>query len=185
MALTRKMLKAMGIEEEKIEQIIDAHAETVDALKQERDTFKEDASKLADVQKELDDLKKDGGDWKQKYEKEHSDFENYKSAQTAKETKAAKQTAYKALLKEAGISEKRIDTVLKVTNLDEIELDKDGKIKDADTHKQTVQTEYADFVETATQRGAQVANPPARRSQNNENLGSLSMQEYIAARKSK
>ena len=93
MALTRKMLKAMGIEEEKIEQIIDAHAETVDALKQERDTYKEDSSKLADVQKELDDLKKDGGDWQQKYEKEHSDFEAYKSAQTAKETKAAKQTA--------------------------------------------------------------------------------------------
>jgi hypothetical protein len=35
MALTRKMLKAMGIEEEKIEQIIEAHAETVDGLKED------------------------------------------------------------------------------------------------------------------------------------------------------
>ena len=34
MALTRKMLKAMGIEDEKADEIIDAHAETVDALKQ-------------------------------------------------------------------------------------------------------------------------------------------------------
>ena len=32
MAFTRKMLKAMGIDEDKIEQIIEAHAETVDAL---------------------------------------------------------------------------------------------------------------------------------------------------------
>ena len=43
MALTRKMLKAMGIEDEKIDQIIEAHTETVDALKVERDQYKEDA----------------------------------------------------------------------------------------------------------------------------------------------
>ena len=33
MALTRKMLRAMGVEDDKADQIIDAHAETVDALK--------------------------------------------------------------------------------------------------------------------------------------------------------
>ena len=33
MALTRKMLKAMGIEDDKIDQIIEAHTETVDGLK--------------------------------------------------------------------------------------------------------------------------------------------------------
>ena len=44
MSLTRKMLKAMGIEEEKIDQIIEAHSETVDALKKDRDTYKENAS---------------------------------------------------------------------------------------------------------------------------------------------
>ena len=58
MALTRKMLKAMGIEEEKIEQIIEAHAETVDTLKEQRDTLKADSDKLAEVQKELDKAKK-------------------------------------------------------------------------------------------------------------------------------
>ena len=39
MALTRKMLKAMGIEEDKIEQIIEAHSETVDSLKADRDSY--------------------------------------------------------------------------------------------------------------------------------------------------
>ena len=67
MALTRKMLKAMSIEDEKIDQIVDAHTESIDALKEERDTYKADAEKLAAVQKELDNLKKDGGDWKTKY----------------------------------------------------------------------------------------------------------------------
>ena len=162
MALTRKMLKAMGIEEEKIDQIIDAHTETVDAIKTERDTYKGDAEKLGGVQKELDDLKAKGGDWQKKYEDEHSAFESYKTAQTAKETKQAKTTAYKALLVEAGISEKRADTILKVTDLESIELDNEGKIKDAETHKKNAQTEYAEFVETKSERGAQVATPPAK-----------------------
>lgn len=34
MALTRKMLRAMGIKDEKADEIIEAHSETVDALKQ-------------------------------------------------------------------------------------------------------------------------------------------------------
>lgn len=161
MALTRRMLKAMGIEDEKIDQIIDAHTETVDALKDERDTYKAGAEKLPGVQKELDDLKKDGGDWQKKYEKEHTDFEAYKNEQTAKEAKATKEAAFRTLLKEAGIPEKRLDVIMKVTNLDEIELDKDGKIKDADKHTQTVKTEYSDFIVTTHERGADVATPPA------------------------
>ena len=46
MAFTRKMLKALGIEEDKIDQIMDAHVEVVDALKADRDTYKADAEKL-------------------------------------------------------------------------------------------------------------------------------------------
>jgi hypothetical protein len=124
MALTRKLLKSLSLEESVIETIIDAHTETVDALKDERDTYKANADKLPGVQKELDDLKKDGGDWQTKYEKEHTDFEAYKNEQTAKATKATKDAAFRALLKEAGIPDKRLDVIMKVTNLDEIELDK-------------------------------------------------------------
>ena len=40
MALTRKMLKAMGIEDEKIDQIIEEHVESIDGLKAERDRYK-------------------------------------------------------------------------------------------------------------------------------------------------
>ena len=88
MAFTRKMLKAMGIEDEKIEQIMDAHVEVTEALKADRDRYKADAEKLPNVQKELDDLKADGGDWKSKYETERKAFADFKSEQTAKETKA-------------------------------------------------------------------------------------------------
>ena len=95
MALTRKMLKAMGIEDEKIDQIIEEHAETVNALKQQRDQYKVDAEKLPGVQKELDELKdaaeKDGENpYKAKYEELQQQFDDYKADVTAKETKAQK-----------------------------------------------------------------------------------------------
>lgn len=161
MSLTRKMLKAMGIEEEKIDQIIEAHTETVDGFKDKVNEYKEKAEKYDGVKKELDELKDGDNDWQKKYEKEHSDFEAYKTDVTAKETKRTKEHAVREFLKSAGVSEKRLDAVLKVTNLDDFELDKDGKIKDADKHTETVKTEWSDFIETTSTQGANTANPPA------------------------
>lgn len=163
MALTRKFLSALGIEADKVDEIITAHSETVDALKSQINEYKADAEKLPGVQKELDDLKAanstDEG-YREKYEKEHSDFEAYKTAQTAKETKAKKSEAYRALLKEAGISEKRIDSVLKVSDLESVELDSKGAIKGADKLTESIKTEWADFIETKGKQGADTSTPP-------------------------
>ena len=77
MALTRKFLSALGIEEAKIDEIISAHADTVNALKEQRDGYKADADKLPAVQQALDDLKasQSGDDpYKEKYEKKASQF---------------------------------------------------------------------------------------------------------------
>lgn len=163
MALTRKMLKAMGIEEEKIDQIIEAHTETVDALKEQRDNYKKDADKLPGVQKELEDLREAEGDdgYKDKYEKEHAAFEKYKTEQAEKETDANKRSAYKALLKDAGVSEKRIDTILKVLDLSEIELDDKGKIKNSDKVTEKIKSEWADFIVTDGKKGAETTTPPS------------------------
>ena len=46
MALTRKMLKDMGLTEEQIDTIIEGHDETVTALKEERDDWKAEYDKL-------------------------------------------------------------------------------------------------------------------------------------------
>lgn len=160
MALTRKMLKAMGIEDEKIDQIIDAHTETVDGLKGDAAKYKGDAEKLPGVQRELDALKAAGdGGYKEKYEAEHKDFEDFKKTVQAKEARTAKETAYRALLREAGISEKRIDAVLKVSDMDAVELE-GGKIRDAERLKDAIRQEWADFVVKETAQGAQTANPP-------------------------
>ena len=52
MGLTRKLLKGMGISDEQIDTIIEAHAETVDALKEQITVYKADADKLAEVERE-------------------------------------------------------------------------------------------------------------------------------------
>lgn len=185
MALTRKLLKGMGLEEEKIDTIIEAHAETVDGLKADINKYKVDAEKLPGVQQELDDLKAAGdGGYKAKYEKEHADFEQYKADQTAKETRQAKETAYRAFLKSVGVSEKRIPSILKVTNLDELEMDGD-KFKDADKLTESVKTEWADFIETSNTDGANTQNPPANNTGGGEDPSKMTMEEYIAYRNKK
>ena len=164
MAFTRKMLKAMGIEEDKIEQIIDAHSETVDALKADRDAYKEDAAKLAAVQKELDELKAKGDDgYKAKYEAEKAAHDALKADIAAKETKKAKTEAYRELLKGANIDEKRIATILRAEapTIDKIELDADGKIKNAEQYTESIKSDWADFIVTQSAKGTNTATPPA------------------------
>ena len=70
--------------------------------------------------------------WKDKYNALKSEFDGYKVAETKKAEQAKKAEAYKALLKKAGVSDKRIDTVAKVASLDSITLDEGGNIVDAD-----------------------------------------------------
>ena len=168
MSLSRKMLKAMGIEDEKIDQIIEAHSETVNALKDEIAENKDAADKLTNVQKEVDKLKasvkeaeeKNGKDpYKVKYEAIKEEYEEYKKGITEKETKAEKEKLYTDLLKATGVSEKRIAAILKVTDLDGVEID-EGKIKNSKDLEKTIKEEWADFITKTEEKGANVSNPP-------------------------
>lgn len=174
MALTRKFLAALGIEAEKVDEIITAHQETLNEIKAERDRYKEDAEKLPDIQKELDDLKaaqNEDGPYKEKYEKEHKDFEDYKQGITAKETKAKKTEAVRKLFKDAGMAEKYVDAVLKIYDVDAIELDKDGNIKDIDAKTKSVKETYPEFIQTGRVKGADVSTPPKDKGANDNGGG--------------
>ena len=161
MALTRKFLKGMGLTDEQVDAIIDAHSETVNGLKTDIERYKGDSDKLAGVQKELDGLKAAGdGGYKEKYEKEHKAFEDYKKEQSAKETRGAKEAAYRGLLKKIGVGENRLDKVLKLCDVDAVELDDKGEIKGADKLSESLKTEWEDFIVTTETHGAKVANPP-------------------------
>ena len=162
MSLTRKMLKAMGIEEEKIDQIIEAHTDTVEGLKSDLSKYKTDAEKLPDVQKELDELKAKGDDgWKEKHDKLKGEFDSYKKDVEAKETHNKKVEAYRAILKDANLSEKGIEKAVKYAEWDKIELGEDGKLKGANDHIKEVREEWAEYVTTTTTTGAKTSTPPA------------------------
>lgn len=164
MALTRKFLKALEIEEEKIDEIITAHSETVDALKEQRDQYEEDAKKLSDVQKELDKAKEaaknnDGDEWKAKYDKMKKDFDDYKADIQNKETQAAKESALRELAKDF-LSESGVAKVIKYADWDSYELDEKGKLVDAKKHIKEIKEEWADYVLKEDTKGADTKTPP-------------------------
>lgn len=164
MALTRKFLSALGIEEEKAEQIIQAHVDTLEPIKAERDKYKVDAEKLPAIQKELGELKDaQSGDnpYKEKFEDLQKEYNDYKSDVEAKATTAKKESEFRKVLKEIGIPDKRIDAVLKVSDISKLELDGEGKIKDGDKLKESLKTEWADFITTTTTEGVRSPNPPS------------------------
>ena len=184
MALTRRSLKAMGIEDDKIDEIIAAHAETVDALKEQRDNYKAQADELAEVQRKLDEanetIKANGSDaWKVKYDAIKEEYENYKSDISAKETTRAKQAAYREVLKAAGVSEKRIDSIIKVSDIDSVELDESGKIKEADKLTESIKNEWADFIVSTNTQGVNTATPPtnSKKSFSREDIDKMSPDE--------
>jgi predicted RNase H-like nuclease (RuvC/YqgF family) len=166
MALSRKFLAALDIPAEKIDEIIKAHSDTVEALKEERDLFKEKAEKFDKIQKDLEvanqkieDLSKDNT-YKVKYDALKEDFDEYKKNVETEKTNNSKSAAYKQLLKEIGISEKRIDAVARLAELDKIKLDKDGKIEGSEELKKSLSEEWADFITKDGKEGAGISTPP-------------------------
>lgn len=163
--LTRKMLKGMGISEDQIETIVEAHTETVNGLKDEISGLKEKAEKLDSVQSELDKAKKnleaaDSKGIEKKYSDLKAEYDQYKADVKAKADNALKDKAYREILREAKISEKRFDAVMRLTDLSKVELTEDGKIKDAAEVLKQVKSDWSDYVQTEGQQGADNHTPP-------------------------
>ena len=175
MTLTRKSLKAMGIEDEKIEQIIEDHSETVNALKKQRDDYKAEADKVSDLEKKIQDLENtEVDDYKEKYEAERKAFEDYKAEVEATKRSDQVKNLYRDLLKDSGVDEKRIDTVLRVTDLSKLEINKDGTLRDAERLKEGIAEDWADFIATTETKGASVETPPSNTG------GKMSKDEILA-----
>lgn len=143
---------------EKAQQIMDGHIAVTDGLKDERDSYKQEAEKAADLQKQLDSIN-GGEDWKKKFDEEHEAFENFKK-QTAQDAESAKvKAAYRKLLADEGISEKRLDAILKVSDLSKMKLDKDGNLDGVNELKKAINDEWGEFKTTVTEKGAVVEKP--------------------------
>lgn len=165
MAVTRKLLKALGIEDEKADQILEAHTETVNEIREERDRYKAEAEQLPGVQQELADLREAAeqnanNPYKAQYESVKKQFDDYKAEVEAKQVNASKQAAYRKLLKEQGISDKFIDPIMKVTSVDDLELDDKGQFKNVEDLKKNITEQWDGFSVKEETHGAQQYNPP-------------------------
>lgn len=165
-SLSIKFLTGLGIDEDKADLICERHKEVLTEIKEERDKYREEAEKLPEIQKQLDVYKEaeknsEKDPYKVKYEAIKEEYAEYKKGIEAKETTAKKEEAYKQLLKNAGISEKRIASILKVSDIDGIELDEQGKPKNSEKLTESIKAEWADFIQTSQTEGAKIANPPS------------------------
>ena len=163
--LTRKFLASKGIEADVIDEIITAHTETISGLKDSLDELKKyeaDAQKYAETKKELDELKAEVAKNSDKdYDKLQKEFDAYKAEVEGKEARNAKESAFKAILKDIGIPEKHYAKILKYSDIDGIQLDDDGKIVDAKELRKTIKDDWSDHIETVQQSGANPSNPPS------------------------
>lgn len=99
------------------------------------------------------------GESEEKYNKLKTEYDAYKNEQEAKALRTEKENAYKEMLKNIGIPEKRIPVILKTVNFDELDF-KDGKFDKADDIEKTAKEEWADFIVTAKETGVDSAKPP-------------------------
>lgn len=162
MALTRKLLKSFSLEESVIDSIIEAHAETVDALKKERD----EAKARADQANELDRQLKEANEKLAKAgdsAKIQKDFDDYKAGIEAEKTAAKRKSAARSLLKEkVGIQrESALDLILNAEKLDGYEFAEDGTFKNPDAFVDAMKTKHAEWIGEVTTTGVPHVNPPA------------------------
>lgn len=185
MALTRSMLKGMGLTEEQVGAIIDEHTSTIEGLKADRDKFKAEAESIPKLKKEIEDLKASidsagNNDWQEKYEKEHNEYEQYKAkvAEDARELEC--KNLYKALLIENGVGESHIDSILRVTDFKEIKKGEDGQLENKTKLVEDIKSAWSGFITSTSTQGAGVENPPAGSGQmTKEAFGKLPLAEQM------
>jgi len=176
MALTRKALAAMGIEEAQADEIIKIHTDVVNEIKDERDSLKDQLkdhealkSKVEALEKESKQgdrspYKKQYEDLTAEYEKLQKEYDDFKADTESKATRAKQRSAYKKLLAEAGVSEKFLDFVIKNAEADgkfaNLEFDEDGSVKEAESVSKAISEDYASFIPSKEQTGVQTPKPP-------------------------
>lgn len=154
-----------------IKEIIAGHTASVDALK-ERITNLEDANKTAETTKtELEKAKKDlktaqdalkaAEPYKEKYDKEHADFEAFKTDVSGKEAKAKTDKLFTDWLKAQGYSDAGTAKIVKYGGFTP-EFDEKGTLKDADKLTESVKAEWGEYHNSDVKvEGVQTAQPPA------------------------
>lgn len=161
MALKREFLKAMGLDDEKISAIINAHAETVDGLKAKITDLETAIDPLKEVAKERDSLKEQlekAGD----STKVQAEFDAFRQQVENEKREAAESADVLAICKDAGITR---DSFLRAVGREfdrsKIQRGEDGAISNRDALVEYVRKDFADFGSTTVEHGAPPVTPPS------------------------
>lgn len=166
MAFTRRFLKGIGLTDEQVEAAMEEHVAVTDALKGQIRDLTNETAEIENLRAENEQLKTfkadaEKADWESKYNAEHTAFEQFKADAETKETTAKLQTAYKAMLKEQNIDEKRFDAILRVTDFSGMKLTQEGKLANAEKLAEQIKQDWSGFVVTQRTEGQQIDTPPA------------------------
>ena len=167
MSLTRKALKAMGLTDEQIDSVIEMHTDTVSGLKDKLEAAEnnsKDVEKLtAEVEKYKNELEKankaitESEKYKEQYENTKSEYEKYKGEIAAKETKTAKEKAVREYFKSKGINDDNMSIAMRGSRseIDAMELDEKGRIKDTKVFDELIKGDYAKLISHTEVKGVQ------------------------------
>lgn len=165
MGLTRKALKAMGIEDEKIEQIIEAHAETVSALKDEIDGYKadkeDDNKKVLSLESEIEKLKNAENPFEEKFNKIKQEYSDYKQKIEESEKIALRDKAVAAYFEGKNIKGKNLKIAMRGAKeeISGLEIE-DGKIKNTEALDKLIAGDFSGLVSVVGTEGADTPTPP-------------------------
>ena len=151
MALTRKMLKAMGIEDEKIEQIIEEHVESVDGLKAERDRYKAgaDEAEACESSSMSQEGRRGAGEYEEKYKAKCKELDDYKAKVDGEAAEREKRGLYRELLAGAGARPQAHRH--RPQGVRPVGRDRQGRaIEGADDLTESIKSDWADFIAVKT-----------------------------------
>ena len=135
-------------EDEKVSAILNLHHTDIDEL---RDS-------LDEKQREIEKLTADVNSATTAKTAAETALEEFKTTTEMQRVRGEKTAAVKELLKEAGIAENRIDSVLRVVNLDDYKIE-NGVVADKESKLTEIKSAWADFIPTVKGDGAPTENP--------------------------
>ena len=115
---------------------------------------------LEGLRREVEALRAAGEERAEQLRQERAAFARFREETARREAEAEKKRLARALLREAGIDERRLDAVLRVAGLDGMTV-RDGRVQNREEMLERIRAEWGDFIPTTRTVGAAVEQPPA------------------------
>ena len=130
--------------------------------KEERQTEQKQGTEdtLESLRREVEALRAAGEERAEQLRRERAAFARFREETARREAEAEKKRLARALLREAGIDERRLDAVLRVAGLDEMTV-RDGRVQNREEMLERIRAEWGDFIPMTRTVGAAVEQPPA------------------------